>query len=96
MIEKDKGTLLRALLAGFAVVALPIVAADAQTRSIVRDNPPPKRICEVRSTIGTRLGNTVSCRTKAERDEARADGRETVDRVQMRKVLMCGVPGAGC
>ena len=96
MFERDKGTLLRVLLAGFAIVAIPIVAAGAQTGSIVRANPPAKRVCEVRSTIGTRLGNTVSCRTKAERDEARADGRETVDRVQMRKVLMCGVPGAGC
>lgn len=96
MIEKDKGTFPRALLAGFAIVALPIVAASAQTRSIVRDNPPAKRICEVRTTLGTRLGRRVTCLTKAERDEMKADGRDTVDRVQMRKVLACGVPGSGC
>jgi hypothetical protein len=90
MIEKDKGTFARALLAGVAIVAIPIVAAGAQTHSIVRDNPPPKRTCDVRTTLGTRLGNTVTCRTKAERDQLKKDGRETVERVQMRRVLPGG------
>jgi hypothetical protein len=88
MIEKDKGTLVRALLAGVAIIAIPIVAASAQTHSIVRNDPPAKRICEVRTTIGTRLGNTVSCRTKAERDQLKKDSREVAERVQMQRALL--------
>jgi hypothetical protein len=91
MIEKDKGMFARALLAGVAIVAIPIVAASAQTHSIVRSNPPPaRRTCDVRTTIGTRLGNTVTCRTKEEREQLKKDGRETVERVQMRRVLPGG------
>ena len=87
MIEKETGAVMRALLAGIAIVAIPIVAASAQTGSVVRDNSQPKRFCDVRTTIGTRLGRTVTCRTKAERDQMKKEGRETVERVQMQRAL---------
>lgn len=90
MIEKEKGAFVRVLLAGVALVAIPIVAAGAQTQSIVRDNAPARRTCDVRSTTGSRLGKTVTCRTKEERDQLKKEGRETVERVQMRKVLPGG------
>jgi hypothetical protein len=87
MIENEKGRLARALLAGVAIVAIPIVSASAQTGSIVRDNPPQRRICSAHTQIGTRLGRTVVCRTKEEQDQLKKEGRETVERVQMRRVM---------
>ena len=90
MTDINTSKFARALLATVAIVAIPIVAASAQTQSIVRSNPTAKRTCDVRTTLGTRLGRTVTCRTKEERDQLKKDGRETVERVQMRKVLPGG------
>jgi len=86
MSEREKSPLVRALVAAVAVVAVPIVAAGAQTGSIVSSNP-TKRSCTVRTTLGTRLGRTVVCQTKEERDQLKREGRDTVERVQNRKVL---------
>lgn len=69
----------RLALAALAVVLVPaaVGAEPAQRKS-----DPDRKICATDSTIGTRLGNTRRCRTKAERDAHKAEARNAVDRMQ--------------
>lgn len=76
-----------------AVVATPIVARG-QTRSA--SGAAAKRTCEINVPTGSRLGAVRRCRTKAERDAARAENKEVVERIQSRKAFgeqMIGLTG---
>lgn len=65
-----------------SVVAVPfaVQGASGQTGSTKE-----KRICEVNQPTGSRLGAVRRCRTKAERDAARAEGKGVTDRIQSQK-----------
>lgn len=79
------------IAAAIAVVAIPLTVqvAEGQTQ------PKEKRYCEVNHTIGSRLGAVRVCRTKAERDAVKAEGRATVDRVQSQKNMTEFMAGGG-
>jgi len=76
----------RTLVAAIAIIAVPIAVNGARPAGKVR-NDATKRICTVQVTIGTRLGRTRVCRTRAERDQMRNEGRDVIERVQNRKAL---------
>ena len=78
----------RFALAAAAVILIPamVVAQPQQPRK----SNPERKTCEIDTTIGTRLGNTRRCRTKAERDAHKAEARNTVDRMQAFKPVVCG------
>lgn len=82
----------RLALAAAAVVLIPaaVGAEPDQGRSADYGT---RKICTTDSTIGTRLGNTRRCRTKAERDALKAEARNTVDRMQYFKPVVCDGPG---
>jgi hypothetical protein len=86
--------IIRALLAAVAVAAVPIAAQDAQAPSQQPD-PRTTKICEVNTTIGSRLGGVRRCRTRAEREEAKQEARQVVDRIQTFKPT-CPTPMGRC
>ena len=63
------------------VVSVPLAMQDAEGQTPAKE----KRYCEVDKTTGSRLGATRRCRTKAERDAVRAEGKATVERIQSQK-----------
>lgn len=75
---------IRILLAALVTIAIPIAVIGQPAPPKARDTS-QRRVCEVDTQIGTRLGNIRRCRTKAERDAARAESREIAERIQMRK-----------
>ena len=77
---------LRALLAVVAVISVPIAVNGAEPQTQSGPNPAPKRICTVRHEIGSRLDRVRECRTAAEREAAKQEQYQVVDRVQARKV----------
>jgi len=84
---------LKALAAAFVVVAVPLAIQSAEGQT--QKQPKEKRYCEVNQQIGTRLGGVRTCRTKAERDAAKAEGKATVDRIQSQKNMTEFMAGAG-
>lgn len=84
----------RALAAALAVIAMPIAinGADAQQKSSVNTQ---RKVCNVQTKTGSRLGGTTSCLTPAERTAMRAEARRTVDRIQAFKPTICS-PLPGC
>jgi hypothetical protein len=83
---------LRVILSSLAIVAAPIAVGAEQPRSRSPDYA-TKKICDTNVPLGSRLGGVRRCRTRAEIDEARAESRRVVDRVQSMKVVVCG-PGS--
>lgn len=81
----------RVILSTLAIIAVPIAVGAEQPRSRSPDSA--KKICETNVPLGSRLGGVRRCRTQAEIDEARAESRRVVDRVQAMKVVVCG-PGS--
>jgi hypothetical protein len=81
---------LRALAAAalFASAAIPAFAEPnaapaAQAMPAGHDaDASTRRICRVTPTIGSRLGGTRTCRTKAEWDAADRENRDVVNRIQ--------------
>ncbi len=73
-----------------AVVAAPLAMQGAEGQT----NPPAseKRYCDVNQPTGSRLGAVRRCRTKAERDAAKQEARNTTERIQAMKPTLCG-PG---
>jgi hypothetical protein len=85
---------LQIIVAAIAVVAIPLSVQGAEGQTA----PKEKRYCEVNQQIGTRLGAVRTCRTKAERDAARAESRATAERIQSQKNFteaMAGMGGGG-
>ena len=76
--------------AAAAVIAVPLAVqgADGQTTPA----PVEKRYCDVAQPTGSRLGAVRRCRTKAERDAAKQEARNTTERIQAMKPTLCG-PG---
>lgn len=75
----------RALLAAAIVVAVPI-AVNGEPQSRTTPDPQAKRTCTVRTEIGSRLNRIRTCRTAAEREAAKQEQRQVIDRVQADKV----------
>jgi hypothetical protein len=79
------------IAAAIAVVAIPLAVQGAEGQT----QPKEKRYCEVHQQIGSRLGAVRTCRTKAERDAARAEGKATADRIQSQKNFTEAMSGMG-
>ena len=76
----------RALLAAIVVVSVPIaVNGEPQTQQ-QKPNPPEKRACQVRPEIGSRINTVRACRSVSEREAARQEQRQVIDRAQSLKV----------
>lgn len=76
----------RVLLAAVAVISIPIAVNGAEPQTSSQPAPRAKRTCTVNTEIGSRLNTVRTCRTAAEREEARQEQRRTIDRVQNLKV----------
>ena len=74
-----------------AVVTVPLAIQGAEGQT----PPSEKRYCEVTKTTGSRLGAVRRCRTKAERDAAKAESRNTVERIQSGKNFTEDMAGMG-
>jgi hypothetical protein len=84
------------LLAALAVVAIPIAAYGAAQPADKSDDYYTKKVCEVTTPTGSRLGGTRRCRTQAELDQNRAETKQVIERVQTMKPTFCGPGGRGC
>ena len=80
------------IAATFVVVAMPLAVQGAEGQTAA---PKEKRYCEVNQQIGTRLGAVRVCRTKAERDAVRAEGKAVAERIQSQKNMTEFMAGAG-
>jgi hypothetical protein len=76
----------RALLAAIAVVSVPIAVNGAEPQTQATPDPQAKRTCTVRYEIGSRLNRVRTCRTAAERETAKQEQRQVIDRIQNDKV----------
>ena len=77
---------LRAVLAAIVVVSVPIAVNGAEPQTKTTPDPQAKRVCTVRTEIGSRLNSVRTCRTAAEREAAKQEQRQVIDRVQANKV----------
>lgn len=77
--------------AAIVVVSVPLTIQGAEGQT----PPSEKRYCEVNLPTGSRLGAVRRCRTKAERDAARAESRNTVERIQSGKNVTEEMSGMG-
>ena len=83
---------LKATIAAAAVlVAAPFAIQGAEGQTSAKE----KRYCEVNQPTGSRLGAVRRCRTKAERDAAKAEGKGPVDRIQSQKNFTEAMAGMG-
>jgi hypothetical protein len=76
-------------LASLALFAMPITAFAAAEPAAKNKDYYTKKTCSVDLATGSRLGGVRRCRTKAEKDQARAEDRQVVERIQSQKVTMC-------
>jgi hypothetical protein len=76
----------RALLAAAVVIAVPIAVNGAEPQTAQKPDPQNKRVCTVRPEIGSRINTVRSCRSAAERESARQEQRQVIDRIQSDKV----------
>jgi len=77
---------IRALLAVIVVVSVPIAVHGAEPQTQSTPDPQAKRVCTVRTEVGSRLNRVRTCRTAAEREAAKQEQRQVIDRVQANKV----------
>jgi len=84
-----KSKLAPALLTGLALVALPFTAWAAAAPRQKGDDYYTKKVCEVITPTGSRLGGTRRCRTQAELDAQRQEDRTVLERVQSMKASIC-------
>jgi len=76
----------RAVLAAIVVVSVPIAVNGEPQAPQQRPDPQAKRVCHVRAEIGSRINSVRTCRSAAEREAARQEQRQVIDRVQANKV----------
>jgi hypothetical protein len=81
---------IRAFIAAAAVIAIPVTVVGAQQPVQKNSQFITKRVCEVAVPTGSRLGGIRRCRSAAEREQAKQEARQVVDRVQMFKVTCAG------
>lgn len=79
------------IAAAIAVVAIPVAVHGAEGQT----QPSEKRYCTVSQQIGTRLGAVRRCRTKAEFDSERAEGKAAAERIQSQKNFTEQMAGGG-
>jgi hypothetical protein len=70
------------------VVAAPVILY-AQTTTKGGSGYATKKVCEVNVPTGSRLGAVRRCRTQREREEAKQEARQVVDRIQYMKPTIC-------
>ena len=75
-----------------AVIAVPLFVQNAEGQTAP---PTEKRYCEVSQPTGSRLGGVRRCRTKAERDAAKQEARNTTERIQSGKNFTEAMAGMG-
>jgi hypothetical protein len=83
---------IRIVLATIAVIAIPIAVQGAEGPPRTKPQPETKRTCNVNVPTGSRLGGIRRCRTNAEREAAKQEARQTVDRIQAWKPSFCVPP----
>lgn len=76
----------RALLAAIVVVSVPIAVNGEPQAPQQKPDPQTKRTCQVRPEIGSRINTIRTCRSASEREAARQEQRQVIDRVQANKV----------
>jgi hypothetical protein len=81
---------IRAFIAAAAVIAIPMAVVGAQQPARTKSQYNTKRVCDVAIPTGSRLGGVRRCRTAAERELAKQEARQVVDRVQMFKPTCAG------
>ena len=79
------------IAAAVAVIAVPLAVQGAEGQT----PPKEKRYCTVTQQLGSRLGAVRRCRTKAEADAERAEGKATADRIQTNKNFTEAMGGMG-
>jgi len=72
-------------LASLALFAMPITAYAAAEPTGKNSDYYTKKTCSVDTPTGSRLGGVRRCRSKAEKDQAKAEAKTTVDRIQNMK-----------
>jgi Ni/Co efflux regulator RcnB len=80
----------RILIPALAVIAVPMAVHGAEGPR--RPASQTKRTCEVEKQTGSRLGGIRRCRTAEEREAAKQEARQVVDRVQAWKPSFCTPP----
>jgi hypothetical protein len=88
--------LTRVALLSLAVAVLPLTAYAAAEPAAKNSDYYTKRICKVTRTTGSRLGGVRRCRTQAEIDQARAEDRQVIERIQSMKATCNGQGGFMC
>jgi len=81
--------IIRTLIAAIAVIAIPMAVVGAQAPATNKGSHSTKKVCDVAQPTGSRLGGVRRCRTPAEREEAKQEARQTVDRIQSMKPTTC-------
>ena len=79
------------IIAAVTVVTVPLAVNGAEGQT----PPSEKRYCQVTKETGSRLGGVRRCRTKAEWDAEKAEGRATVERIQSGKNMTEDMSGMG-
>ena len=78
-----------ATLAMIAMISLPVTAYAAAEPVAKGKDYYNKKTCSVDLPTGSRLGGVRRCRTKAERDEVKAQSKQTTDRIQTLRPTTC-------
>ena len=71
-------------LAVAGVVAVPVALHGAAPEKKSGDYA-TKKVCETEGETGSRLARVRRCRTQAEKDQRKAESRQTVERIQALK-----------
>lgn len=73
--------IIRTFMAALAVIAVPLAVVGAQ-QPAQKKSASTKRVCEVSTPLGSRLGGVRRCRSATEQDEHKQEARQVVDRIQ--------------
>jgi hypothetical protein len=88
---------IRAIAAAAAVILVPIAVQGAGAEPERNSEYYTKKICQVFTPTGSRLGGVRRCRTQSEIDQVRRENRDDIDHIQALKVTLCGAPnGHAC
>lgn len=80
--------LVRKLIAAMAVVAIPVALIGSEPSTKARDGA-TRKTCTINEATGSRLASVRVCRTKAERDAAKAEARQVAERIQNMRADSC-------
>ena len=76
------------LMAAMAVAVIPVAVSGqvSEIRSSTQRDESSRRVCQVQSRTGSRLGASTRCGTKQEMANVREEQRRTVECVQSNRV----------